>query len=133
MRRAFGGTELVEKKQLEFRLLESGDYFPPVIPDGEFLAFTPGRRAFVRMFSVQAEGLFAEGIFLRWAEITGVSITGRLCRVNTDKYLSGGFAFELGECELRREGVKPLTYQQGYSVDYCLLNRITFELQKEEK
>lgn len=126
----FEGTELVEKTQLEFRLLESGDYFPPIVPDGDFFAYTYARRMFVRMFSINQQGLYANGIFLEWTDITGVSISGSTCRIHTEKYRAGGFQFDLGGCELRRPGEKPLVYQQGYSVDYCLLNRITFELQR---
>ncbi|TLX69647.1 hypothetical protein FAS41_30470 [Pseudomonas nicosulfuronedens] len=115
---------------MEFRKLEGGKYFPPILPNGEFFSLVPQSGRVMRIFSVTADGLFAEGIHLLWSEIEGTSFVGTTCRINSRKYASAGFSFNVDACMIQNESGLKSDFVQGYPVGYCLLNRITFEAQR---
>lgn len=124
------GKQFNRRKDLEFRKLEGGKYFPPILPNGEFFSLVPQAGRAMRIFSVTAEGLFAEGIHLLWSEIEGASFVGTTCRINSQKYSSAGFSFNVEACMIQYESGLKSDFVQGYPVGYCLLNRITFEAQR---
>lgn len=113
---------------MRFREIGAGEYFPPIIPNGAFVASTKVGEPRREIFEVRAEGIFAGGIFLLWGDITGIVLDENRCRLATDKYRSGGIEFVLGGCEHRTEH-GPLTRMSGYPVEYCLMNRVAFEQQ----
>ena len=115
---------------MHFRELGNGHYFPPIIPNGAFMASPRAGYPVQEIFQVRDEGLFAEGVFLLWGEITGIVLDGQLCKLASDKYASGGIAFLTERCE-HRTSRRTLVSVQGYPVAYCLMNRITFEQQRD--
>ncbi len=115
---------------MEFRKLDDGSYFPPVLPNGDFMAIPYGGTRKQLLFRLQDEGIFAAGVFFLWEDLSGIMLEGSLCRIVSDKYLSGGVSFQLGLCEHRLVDGEIITAMRGYEVDYCLMNRITFERQR---
>ncbi len=116
---------------MHFRELSNGDYFPPIIPNGVFMASPRAGYPVQEIFQVRDEGLFAGGVFLLWSEITGIVLDGQLCKLASDKYASGGIAFLTERCE-HRTSRRTLVSVQGYPVAYCLMNRVTFEQQRHD-
>ncbi|WP_455232230.1 hypothetical protein [Geopseudomonas aromaticivorans] len=114
---------------MHFRELGNGGYFPPIIPNGRFMAMPGHGRPMQELFEVRDEGLFTGGVFLLWKDITGIVLDGQLCRIASDKYRSGGLGFLLGGCEHRTSQGR-IAVMQGYPVEYCLMNRVTFEIQQ---
>lgn len=115
---------------MEFRKLSNGGYFPPILPNGDFMAVPSGGTRKQLLFTLQEEGLFAAGVFFLWEDLSGVMLEGSTCRIVSEKYLSGGVSFQLGHSEHRLDDGEIITSMQGYEVDYCLMNRITFEHQR---
>ncbi len=113
---------------MHFRELGNGDYFPPIIPNGVFMASPRTGYPVQEIFQVRDEGLFAGGVFLLWSEITGIVLDDQRCKLASDKYASGGIAFLTERCE-HRTSRRTLVSVQGYPVVYCLMNRVTFEQQ----
>lgn len=114
---------------MHFRELGNGNYFPPIIPNGVFMASPRTGYPVQEIFQVRDEGLFAGGVFLLWSEITGIVLDGDCCRIASDKYASGGLSFLVGDCE-HLTAAGELRAVQGYPVEYCLMNRVTFEQQR---
>ncbi|MDS9772055.1 hypothetical protein, partial [Pseudomonas aeruginosa] len=80
------------------------------------------------LFSVRDDGLYGEGVFLLWHEISGVSITDiEGFHIRSEKYASGGIGFYAGASALLDSGGEIVTRIDGYTVDYCLINRISYE------
>lgn len=48
----------------------------------------------------------------------------------SQKYPSGGLRFRVGTCHFVGRDLLPEEYFAGYPVEYCLMNRITFEQQR---
>ena len=94
---------------MHFRELGNGDYFPPIIPNGMFMASPRAGYPVQEIFQVRDEGLFAGGVFLLWDEITGIAFLTERCEHRTSR--------------------RTLVSVQGYPVVYCLMNRVTFEQQ----
>lgn len=115
---------------MEFKQREDGSYWPPIIPNGKFYAKAVGQTRAQHLFSVTATGLVAGGINYNWSELAGISIQGDEVQLVSYKYPSGGFRFVLSACMLEDEQGRDLHTIDGYTVDYCLLNRITFESMK---
>ena len=113
-----------------FRQRDDGGVFPPIIPNGDFLAIPPGAHQKLVVFQVRETGLHAPGLNVTWGEIAGVSIIDRTCFIVCPKYASGGLRFQLGSCELRQADGQLLRIIDGYPVEYCLMNRVTFEAQR---
>lgn len=115
---------------MEFRNLDNGRYFPPVLPNGDFMAVPSGSTRKQLLFALQDEGLFAAGVFFRWEDLSGILLDGNTCRIASHKYLSGGMSFQIDHSEHRLVDGEIISSLQGYEVDYCLMNRITFEHQR---
>lgn len=88
---------------MHFRELDNGGYFPPVIPNGWFMARPEHGYPMQELFEVREEGLFAGGVFLLWEDITGIVLDGERCLIASDKYRSGDFSFVVNGCEHRPE------------------------------
>lgn len=115
---------------LEFKLLEGGRVWPPIVSDGVFHGYArEGISRRVELFRVKPEGIFGAGIYLLWSDMDGVSITGTVAKIHSGKYASGGFEFVLDGIELVDAESRVVRVIDGYPVGYCLLNRITYEQQ----
>lgn len=113
---------------MEFKTIDGGWLFPPILPNGDFVGVANGSQLRQVLFSVRDEGIYGEGVFLLWHEITGVSITDALgFQIRSEKYASGGMGFYAGASALLDLHGNVLTRIDGYSVDYCLMNRISYE------
>jgi len=75
-------------------------------------------------------GLECGGVNFLWSEISGFSIRGEEACVMSQKYPSGGLRFRVGTCHFVGRDLLPEKYLAGYPVEYCLMNRITFEQQR---
>ena len=84
------------------------------------------------IFEVRDDGVYAGGIHLLWDDITGIALDDSRCRLVSDKYRSGGIEFLIGSCELRTPA-GGITRIGGFQVEYCLMNRVTFEKQRIER
>ncbi|WP_083691101.1 hypothetical protein [Aquipseudomonas alcaligenes] len=115
---------------LEFKLLDGGRVWPPIVSDGALHGYArEGGKHRVELFTVKPEGIFAAGIHLLWSDMDGVSITGRMAKIHSGKYASGGIEFVLDGVELVDDDRRVVRVIDGYSVGYCLLNRIAYEQQ----
>ncbi|WP_137887541.1 hypothetical protein [Pseudomonas sp. 2FE] len=113
---------------MEFKKRPDGGYFPPVLPNGEFYGIALGGDFQQLLFTVNEDGLYAAGLHYLWSDITGISLTPNDgFRINSDKYRSGGLAFHPGMSFLKTADGERIARMNGYGVDYCLMNRITFE------
>lgn len=119
--------------ELVFREIRPGEYWPPVLPNGVFTAVPFGSTTAHRLLEVKDWGLSCEGVTYTWAEIQGISISGDVVCLVSTKYISGGLQFHAETCSLiDADGLRRM-HINGYSVEYCLINRITFEhLRKQE-
>lgn len=117
-----------EAVNVEFRKRDDGSYFPPVLPNGDFIGVAHGSTQRQVLFAVKDDGLHAAGVFYLWEDITGISITeAKGFQILSSKYRNGGIGFEAdGSALLDAEG-EIVTRIGGYTVDYCLMNRISFE------
>lgn len=117
---------------MEFRKRDGGRLFPPVLPNGDFIGVAHGSHLRQVLFSVRDEGLYGEGVFLLWHEITGVSITDEKgFQIRSGKYASGGIGFYAGASALLDLTGEIVTRIDGYTVDYCLMNRISYESKRQ--
>lgn len=115
---------------LEFRLTNSGRVWPPIVSDGVLHGYArEGSSRRVELFKVQPEGIFGAGIHLLWSDMDGVSITGQMAKIHSGKYVSGGIEFVLEGVDLVGPDNQVVRVIDGYSVGYCLLNRIAYEQQ----
>lgn len=113
---------------MNFKKKADGSYFPPILPNGDFIGVAYGGVERQELFTVRDDGIYASGLFYLWSEISGVSITDeRGVELHSDKYRNGGIAFYLGVSALRDANGNLVTRISGYEVDYCLMNRISFE------
>lgn len=113
---------------MKFRQFENGNYFPPVLPNGEFWAIAFGSTVRQLLFVLNDSGLYAEGIFYLWEEITGSSIENEgVIKILSNKYRNGGLCFYEGTSLFREQSGMIVNRIGGYSSDYCLLNRLSFE------
>lgn len=115
---------------MHFRELGNGEYFPPIIPNGRFIAVPRAGYPMQEIFQVRDEGLFARGVFLLWQEIAGIVLDGQRCMLASSKYPSR-VGFLIGRCE-HHMSCRCLTMIQSYPVEYCLMNRITLERQQRD-
>ncbi len=114
---------------LEFRETRPGEYFPPIIPNGRFFARPVGGDRLMEILAVTDAGLSCNGVSYAWADLQGISIGGDVACLVSEKYVSGGFRFYLGECRFIGESGNMQKDYSGYPVEYCLMNRATFERQ----
>ena len=75
-------------------------------------------------------GLSCGGVSYDWADLVGISLTGELACLVSGKYVSGGLRFQLGSCGFIGATATMQETYSGYPVEYCLMNRITFEQQR---
>lgn len=103
-----------------------------MLPNGDFIGVAHGSHLRQVLFSVRDEGLYGEGVFLLWHEITGISITdAKGFQIRSGKYASGGFGFYAGASALLDLTGEIVTRIDGYTVDYCLMNRISYESKRQ--
>lgn len=113
---------------LEFKKRSDGRMFPPVLPNGDFIGVAHGSRLRQVLFSVRDDGLYGEGLFFLWKEITGISVTdAKGFQIRSSKYPSGGICFYAGASAFLDLSGEIITRIDGYTVDYCLMNRISYE------
>lgn len=74
-------------------------------------------------------GLSCNGVSYAWADLRGIFIDGDIACLVSEKYVSGGLRFYLGECRFIGESGNMQKDYSGYPVEYCLMNRATFERQ----
>ena len=119
-------------KNLEFRSKGDGRFFPPILPNGDFIGVAHGGHTRQVLFSVRDDGLYGEGLFFLWNDITGVSITNdKGFQIRSSKYPSGGIGFYAGTVALLDVTEQIVTRIDGYTVDYCLMNRISYEANRK--
>jgi len=116
---------------LEFREVAPGEYFPPILPNGKFYALAAGGREPQEILTVTEVGLECGGVSFLWADITGFSIQDERACLLSRKYPSGGVKFTVGTCYFVGRDLQREKYQNGYPVEYCLMNRIAFEQQRD--
>lgn len=114
---------------MEFREVFPGEYFPPILRNGKFFALPVGGSGVQEILTVTDAGLECGGVSFLWSDIDGFSIQGETAHLLSDRYPSGGLRFYVGTCyfvgsNLLREA------PTGHLVEYCLMNRITFEQQR---
>lgn len=113
---------------MEFKKIAEGKFFPPILPNGDFIGVAQGSKLRQVLFSVRDEGLFGEGLYFLWNEISGVSISDtKGFQIRSSKYASGGIGFYSGTSALLDINGAIVTRIDGYTVDYCLMNRISYE------
>lgn len=83
--------------------------------------------------AVTAEGLRCGGVSYDWLDLDGVSIGGDQACLVSNKYVSGGVKFMISTCHFEDESRARHVMINGYPVEYCLMNRITFEQQRLSK
>lgn len=116
---------------LEFKEIEGGRLWPPVVDSGVVSGYARvgiGRR--VDLFEVSDAGLSGAGVFYLWSDLDGISITEGQVQIHSGKYASGGLRFALDGLSIRYASGIEIKQLDGYPVAYCLLNRITYEQQK---
>jgi len=106
-----------------------GPDFPPIIPNGRFFARPVGGDRLMEILVVTDAGLSCNGVSYAWADLRGISIDGDIACLVSEKYVSGGLRFYLGECRFIGESGNMQKDYSGYPVEYCLMNRATFERQ----
>jgi hypothetical protein len=84
----------------------------------------------MEILTVTDEGLACGGVSFTWADIQGISIAGETACLVSRKYVSGGLKFEVGHCSFVDNHERRIHNINGYPVEYCLMNRITFEHQR---
>jgi len=129
------GVGLVDEKataesRLKFREIREGEYWPPVLPDGKFFGVPIGHDQVMEILTVTEDGLRCGGVSYDWTDLNGISIDGEQACLVSDKYISGGVRFYIATCHFEDEHKEQHEYINGYPVEYCLMNRITFELQR---
>lgn len=112
---------------MEFREVFPGEYFPPILRNGRFFAQPVGGTETQEILAVTDAGLECGGVSFLWSEIGGLSIQGDTACLLSGKYPSGGLKFKVGTCYFVGSNLLRDRYQKGYAVEYCLMNRITFE------
>lgn len=115
---------------MEFRETRPGVYWPPLLPNGRFFASPPGTSRVMEILTVTDDGLACGGVSFTWADIQGISIAGEEACLVSHKYVSGGVKFQIGTCRFQDEREREVFNINGYPVEYCLMNRITFEHQR---
>lgn len=83
-----------------------------------------------QILEVTNTGLECGGVSFNWGDITGFAIQGDQAVLLSQKYPSGGLKFMVGTCHYIGSGLSPQQYVNGYPVEYCLMNRVTFEQQR---
>jgi len=123
---------MCEKREraLNFREIGLGRFFPPIIPNGRFFALAIGGLRIQEILQVTDVGLECGGVSFSWGDICGYAIQGNEACLLSKKYSSGGMRFKLGTCYFVGSAQPPERYIQGYPVEHCLMNRITFEQQR---
>lgn len=124
-----GGEEVDMEGRLEFREIRPGEYWPPVLPNGKFFAVPAGADQVMEILMVTNEGLRCGGVSYDWEDLHGVSIVGEQACLVSHKYISGGLKFVIATCRFEDERQRVHFNINGYPVEYCLMNRITFEQQ----
>lgn len=114
---------------LLFREIRPGEYWPPVLPNGKFRAVPKGALRELEILEVTDDGLRCEGVSFAWSEIEGISISGDLVCLLSTKYITGGLKFHISICSFIDRLGSVYRLINGYSVGYCLMNRIKFEQQ----
>ena len=115
---------------MEFKEIRPGEFWPPILPNGRFFAQANGAGVVQQILEVTETGLECGGVSFNWGEITGFAIQGELAVLLSEKYASGGLRFMVGTCHYVGSSSLPQQYVNGYPVEYCLMNRITFEQQR---
>jgi hypothetical protein len=115
---------------LEFKEIRAGEFWPPILPNGRFFAQTPESGVVQQILEVTDTGLECGGVSFNWGDITGFAIQGDQAVLLSQKYPSGGLKFMVGTCHYIGSGLSPQQYVNGYPVEYCLMNRVTFEQQR---
>jgi len=95
---------------------------------GRFI--TNGNVSFVDLDKRTPGPMDGAGVSFMWSDIKGFSIQGETAHLLSDKYPSGGLKFYVGTCYFVGSNLLRDKHQQGYPVEYCLINRITFEQQR---
>ncbi len=116
-------------EDLLFREIRPSEYWPPVLPNGKFRAVPKGALRELEVLEVTDDGLRCEGVSFAWSEIEGISISGDLVCLLSNKYITGGLKFHISICSFIDELGSVYRLINGYSVGYCLMNRIKFEQQ----
>jgi hypothetical protein len=116
-------------EDLLFREIRPGEYWPPVLPNGRFRAVPKGAQRVLEILEVTEDGLRCEGVSFSWSDIDGISISGDLACLLSAKYITGGLKFHISTCSFVDESGSSYRVLNGYPVEYCLMNRITFEQQ----
>lgn len=83
---------------IEVWLLHDLEYFPPIIPNGRFFARPVGDDRLMEILVVTDAELCCNGVSYAWADLQGISISGDVACLVSEKYVSGGLRFYLGEC-----------------------------------
>ena len=117
---------------MEFRNLGNGNYFPPILPNGEVHGYAPGVYGRpVHLMTLTDDGLQLTGLLLPWGSIEGVSHIDDPVVIHSNAYAARSFVFFTNMTFLDPTDGCPNEYQQGYAIVHALMNRITFELQVE--
>jgi len=119
-----------EDDDLVFKEVFPGEYFPAILRNGRFFAQPVGGTQTQEILTVTDAGLECGGVSFMWSDIKGLSIQGETAHLLSDKYPSGGLRFYVGTCYFVGSNLLRDKHQQGYPVEYCLMNRITFEQQR---
>lgn len=115
---------------LEFRETRPGEYWPPILPNGRFFGVPDHGTAVVEILRITDIGLECGGISYEWEDLLGISIEGNTVCLTSEKYRSGGVRFIESTCSFIDEQNQAHVKRSGYPVEYCLMNRVTFELQR---
>lgn len=106
------------ERSLLFREIRPGEYWPPVLPNGKFFAVPFGASRVMAILTVTAEGLRCGGVSYDWAEILGISISGDVACLVSEKYISGGLRFHISTCRFEDESAEGHLLINGYPVEY---------------
>jgi len=117
---------------MKFLFLGSGQYFPPILPNGHVFAVPVGRENQIEVFCLESEGITGTGIKCLWSEILGFYYNDDYWEIIVRNYLGRSMRFRRGmPCVIVLKGSDVLTTRiQGYPVPICLMNRIAFEQQR---
>jgi len=136
-RRGSGVTVLADRlgrvrseSEMNFREIGPGRFFPPILPNGRFFALAIGGLRIQEILQVTDVGLECGGVSFGWGDICGYAIQGNEACLLSKKYASGGLRFTLGNCYFVGSAQPPERHVNGYPVEHCLMNRITFEQQR---
>lgn len=115
---------------MQFRHLGDGRTFPPIAPNGRVFAAPIGLTNEVEVFCLTPRGIVGGGIQSKWSEIVGFYYDDDFWEIILSNYIGRGMRFRQGSpCTMIAEGAHQTvtTSIQGYSIPFCVMNRIAFE------